>query len=56
MNYFSVFLKDYIFYNATTKLLDPVNGEQYSSLPLCRVTDPEIKRKIIGDTFMTVIK
>lgn len=36
------------FYSATT-LIDGVE-----SAPLCRTTHPEIKRKIIGDTFMRV--
>lgn len=47
-----LYSKDYVFLNARTDLLDRTTGEKTRSLPLCHVSDPEVKRKIIGDTFM----
>lgn len=41
------------FYNSATTIVDST-GEIFHTEPLCRITEPEIKRKIIGDTFMKV--
>ncbi|CAG0881898.1 unnamed protein product [Cyprideis torosa] len=49
----------YKFFNATTTVpvqppLSHPNERRRTTKPLCQVTDPETKRKIIGDTFIKV--
>ena len=43
------------FYSGQT-VINYQNGEQQITLPLHSVTNPEEKRKIIGDTFMKVVE
>ena len=43
------------FYSGQT-IINYQNGEQQVTLPLHSVTNPEEKRKIIGDTFMKVVE
>ncbi|VDP08767.1 unnamed protein product [Soboliphyme baturini] len=45
----------YVFYYATTELHTDTMG-CITTESLCQTTDPEIKRRIIGDTFMRVVK
>lgn len=44
------------FLNAQTMLMDVKTGVDVLSEPLCNVTDPQIKRHIIGDTFVRIVE
>uniref|UniRef100_A0A915J1D4 GMP synthase (glutamine-hydrolyzing) n=1 Tax=Romanomermis culicivorax TaxID=13658 RepID=A0A915J1D4_ROMCU len=47
-----VYRRDYVFLNATTDVFDKTKKMYVKSAPLCLTCDPEVKRKIIGDTFV----
>ena len=51
----SVITSSLKFYSGQT-VINYQNGEQQITLPLHSVTNPEEKRKIIGDTFMKVVE
>ena len=51
----SVITSSLKFYSGQT-VINYQNGEQQITLPLHSITNPEEKRKIIGDTFMKVVE
>jgi len=51
-----VYSKDYVFLNGQTEIVNRNTGESIETGRLCTITDPEVKRKIIGDMFMKVVR